>query len=237
MGFSTAERPELVGPGAVARRSRGRRVSGFLQLTDIYNLKLRADLVVLSACQTALGKDIRGEGLIGMTRAFMYAGTPRVIASLWEVPNRATTELMKRFYDHFLVDHLSPAAALACGSTGDPIDPTLVGAVLLGRLRAPGRAALASPSQRPQKVENRLPVRFRERVESRHHGVGFRRSVAGVVASDRRGGRPHIHRQATRAPRSPPAGSPYGRRAGRRGVDRRPTAASSGTCRRSPDPA
>jgi tetratricopeptide (TPR) repeat protein len=90
----------------------GRRVSGFLQLTDIYNVKLRADLVVLSACQTALGKDIRGEGLIGMTRAFMYAGTPRVIASLWEVPNRATTELMKRFYHHFLEDRMSPAAAL-----------------------------------------------------------------------------------------------------------------------------
>jgi CHAT domain-containing protein len=91
---------------------RGRRVSGFLQLTDIYNLKLRADLVVLSACQTALGKEIRGEGLIGLTRAFMYAGTPRVIASVWEVPNRATAELMKRFYNHFLVDRMSPAAAL-----------------------------------------------------------------------------------------------------------------------------
>jgi CHAT domain-containing protein/tetratricopeptide (TPR) repeat protein len=111
-GILDAERPELSGLMLSLVDPRGRRVSGFLQLTDIYNLKLRADLVVLSACQTALGKDIRGEGLIGMTRAFMYAGTPRVIASLWEVPNRATTELMKHFYGHFLVDHLPPAAAL-----------------------------------------------------------------------------------------------------------------------------
>lgn len=111
-GILDSARPELSGLVLSLVDPRGRHVSGFLQLTDIYNLKLRADLVVLSACRTALGKDIRGEGLIGMTRAFMYAGTPRVIASLWEVPNRATTELMKRFYNHFLVDRLSPAAAL-----------------------------------------------------------------------------------------------------------------------------
>jgi CHAT domain-containing protein/tetratricopeptide (TPR) repeat protein len=111
-GILDSQRPELSGLVLSLVDPRGRRVSGFLQLTDLYNLKLRADLVVLSACQTALGKDIRGEGLVGLTRAFMYAGTPRVIASLWEVPNRATTELMKRFYGHFLVDHQSPAAAL-----------------------------------------------------------------------------------------------------------------------------
>jgi len=111
-GILDSQRPELSGLVLSLVDPEGRRVDGFLQLTDIYNLKLRADLVVLSACQTALGKDIRGEGLVGMTRAFMYAGTPRVIASLWEVPNRATTELMKRFYRHFLVEELSPAAAL-----------------------------------------------------------------------------------------------------------------------------
>jgi CHAT domain-containing protein len=111
-GILDSQRPELSGLVLSLVDPRGRRVSGFLQLTDIYNLKLRADLVVLSACQTALGKEIRGEGLIGLTRAFMYAGTPRVIASVWEVPNRATAELMKRFYNHFLVDRMSPAAAL-----------------------------------------------------------------------------------------------------------------------------
>jgi CHAT domain-containing protein/Tfp pilus assembly protein PilF len=111
-GILDSQRPELSGLVLSLVDPRGQRVSGFLQLNDIYNLKLRADLVVLSACQTALGKDVRGEGLIGLTRAFMYAGTPRVIASLWEVPNRATAELMKRFYRHFLVDGMSPAAAL-----------------------------------------------------------------------------------------------------------------------------
>jgi CHAT domain-containing protein len=68
--------------------------------------------VVLSACQTALGKEVRGEGLLGLTRAFMYAGAPRVVATLWPVPDVATAELMKRFYRAMLVDHVPPAAAL-----------------------------------------------------------------------------------------------------------------------------
>lgn len=85
---------------------------GFLQAHEVYNLKLSADLVVLSACQTALGKDVRGEGLIGLTRGFMYAGAPRVAASLWRVPDLATMELMKRFYRAMLVDGQPPAAAL-----------------------------------------------------------------------------------------------------------------------------
>ncbi len=111
-GLLDSRRPELSGLVLSLVDRRGRRVNGFLQLNDIYNLKLRADLVVLSACRTALGQDIRGEGLIGMTRAFMYAGAPRVVASLWAVPNRATAELMKRFYTHVLVDRMAPAAAL-----------------------------------------------------------------------------------------------------------------------------
>jgi CHAT domain-containing protein/tetratricopeptide (TPR) repeat protein len=90
----------------------GKPRDGFLQAADIYNLKLNADLVVLSACQTALGKDVRGEGLVGLTRAFMYAGTPAVVASLWTVPDRSTAELMRRFYQGMLKDNLRPAAAL-----------------------------------------------------------------------------------------------------------------------------
>jgi CHAT domain-containing protein len=73
---------------------------------------LSADLVVLSACQTALGKDIQGEGLVSLTRAFMYAGAPRVVASLWKVDDVATAELMKRFYRGVLREGLGPAAAL-----------------------------------------------------------------------------------------------------------------------------
>jgi len=90
----------------------GRPQDGFLQSHEIFNLKLNADLVVLSACETALGKEVQGEGLIGLTRAFMYAGAPRVVASLWRVPDRATAELMKQFYAAMLGEGLPPAAAL-----------------------------------------------------------------------------------------------------------------------------
>jgi CHAT domain-containing protein len=67
---------------------------------------------VLSACQTALGEDVRGEGLVGLTRAFMYAGTARVVASLWRVPDSATAALMERFYHAMLLQRLTPANAL-----------------------------------------------------------------------------------------------------------------------------
>lgn len=91
----------------------GRPQEGFLRLRDVYDLKLPADLVVLSACQTGLGRVIRGEGLIGLTRGFMAAGAARVVSSLWKVDDRATAELMKRFYQAMLGEHkLSPSAAL-----------------------------------------------------------------------------------------------------------------------------
>ena len=92
--------------------ARGQPQNGFLRLYEIYNLHLKSDLVVLSACQTALGKDIKGEGLIGLTRAFMYAGATRVVASLWQTEDRSTATLMGRFYEGMLAQGLSPAAAL-----------------------------------------------------------------------------------------------------------------------------
>jgi CHAT domain-containing protein/tetratricopeptide (TPR) repeat protein len=111
-GLLNSRHPDLSGIVLSLVNERGEAQDGFLQLNDIYNLKLGADLVVLSGCQTALGKDIRGEGLIGLTRGFMYAGAPRVVASLWRVSDRATAELMKRFYASILRDHMRPAAAL-----------------------------------------------------------------------------------------------------------------------------
>jgi CHAT domain-containing protein len=90
----------------------GRPLNGFLRLHEIYNLKLNADLVVLSGCQTALGQEVDGEGLISLTRGFMYAGAPRVVASLWDVNDQATANLMKLFYERMLKDGLRPAAAL-----------------------------------------------------------------------------------------------------------------------------
>lgn len=90
----------------------GKERDGHLRLHDIYNLRLEAEIVVLSACETALGKEIRGEGIVGLARGFMYAGAPSVVASLWRVEDRATADLMKRFYQRMLNDELSPAAAL-----------------------------------------------------------------------------------------------------------------------------
>lgn len=90
----------------------GKSQEGRLWLHDIYNLNLPAELVVLSACDTGLGKEFKGEGLVGLTRGFMYAGAPRVMASLWKVEDKPTAMLMRRFYWHLLKMGLPPAAAL-----------------------------------------------------------------------------------------------------------------------------
>ncbi len=91
---------------------KGNDIDGFLRLQDIYNLKLNADLVVLSACNTALGKEVRGEGIVGLTRGFMYAGSPRVVATLWKVDDVATAHFMSIFYKKMLAEYMRPAAAL-----------------------------------------------------------------------------------------------------------------------------
>ena len=92
--------------------AQGKPQDGFLRTHDIYNLKLPAELVVLSACETGLGKDVRGEGLEGLTRGFMYAGARRVIVSLWNVNDKATASLMQRLYAGMLRSNKTPAAAL-----------------------------------------------------------------------------------------------------------------------------
>jgi CHAT domain-containing protein len=68
-------------------------------LNDIYNLSLPVELVVLSACETGLGKEVRGEGLFSLVRGFMYAGAPAVLATSWKVDDQATADLMKLFYE------------------------------------------------------------------------------------------------------------------------------------------
>jgi CHAT domain-containing protein len=111
-GLLNSRHPELSGIVLSLVDEQGRALDGFFQTRDIYKLRLSADLVVLSACQTALGKEVRGEGLIGLSRGFMYAGTPRIVASLWRVPDRATAEFMAEFYRGVLRQGLTPAAAL-----------------------------------------------------------------------------------------------------------------------------
>lgn len=104
--------PDLSGIVLSMVDDKGQAQDGYLRLHDIYNLNLPADLVVLSACQTAVGKQIKGEGLIALTRGFMYAGAQRVVASLWKVDDAATAQLMAEFYDQMFKNGLKPAAAL-----------------------------------------------------------------------------------------------------------------------------
>ncbi len=111
-GLINNQNPDLSGIVLSLVDEQGRPQNGFLRLYDVYNLKLNSDLVVLSACQTALGKEIKGEGLIGLTRGFMYAGAPRVVASLWRIDDRASADVMTRFYTSMLKDGQRPAAAL-----------------------------------------------------------------------------------------------------------------------------
>lgn len=111
-GFLDPKRPENSGLVLSTVDSNGKPRNGYLGLQDIYSLRAPVDLVVLSACRTGLGKDVKGEGLIGLTRGFMYAGASTVVASLWKVDDEATAALMKEFYDNLLQKGLPPAAAL-----------------------------------------------------------------------------------------------------------------------------
>lgn len=110
-GLLNTERPQFT--GVVLSLVGNREGDGFLRTDEIFNLKLGAPLVMLSACETGLGKEKRGEGVIGLTRAFMYAGAPAVGVSLWSVSDRSTADLMTDFYKRYLGKQpLTSAAAL-----------------------------------------------------------------------------------------------------------------------------
>ena len=111
-GFLDSEHPELSGIVLTLVDRNGVETNGLMPLHDIYGLDLAAELTVLSACQTALGKDIKGEGLVGLTHSFMSAGSKSVVASLWKVDDRATAILMADFYQAMLQKGMTPAAAL-----------------------------------------------------------------------------------------------------------------------------
>jgi CHAT domain-containing protein len=111
-GFVDSKHPESSAIILTMMDRHGIPANGLMPLPDIYSLDLSADLIVLSACQTALGKDMKGEGFVGLAHSFMSAGANSVVASLWKVDDRATAVLMADFYDSMLQKGMSPAAAL-----------------------------------------------------------------------------------------------------------------------------
>jgi len=111
-GILNTKHPELSGIILSMVDEQGNPQDGFLRLHDIETLHLPANLVVLSACSSGLGKEVKGEGMIGLVRGFMSAGADRVLASYWNVDDEATAELMKRFYGNLFTRSLAPAAAL-----------------------------------------------------------------------------------------------------------------------------
>jgi CHAT domain-containing protein len=110
-GLLDADRPQFT--GVVLSLVGNKTNDGFLRTDEIFNLKLGSPLVMLSACETGLGKEKRGEGVIGLTRAFIYAGAPTVGVSLWSVADKSTADLMTDFYKRLLAaDSRPPSSAL-----------------------------------------------------------------------------------------------------------------------------
>jgi CHAT domain-containing protein len=111
-GLFNIQEPALSGLVLTLVDRQGRPQDGFLQIGDVFNLNLNSELVVLSACETGLGDQVRGEGLVGLTRGFFYAGTPRVVVSLWKVDDQATAKFMSYFYEFLRKGKQSPSQAL-----------------------------------------------------------------------------------------------------------------------------
>lgn len=116
-GLINDKEPELSGLVFSTVDEKGKDIDGFLRVGDIYGLKLPSEMIVLSGCRTGLGQNIKGEGMIGMTRAFMYAGAKRVTVSLWDINDEATSQLMANLYREMFVRKQSPAAALRLAQT------------------------------------------------------------------------------------------------------------------------
>jgi CHAT domain-containing protein len=149
-GFLDPRRPEHSGFVLSMVDPEGHAQNGFMTMQDVYRLHAPLDLVVLSSCRSGLGKDVRGEGLIGLTRGFMYAGASSVVASLWRVDDEATSELMKHFYANMLQKNMTPSAALREAQNALRKDPHWqsphywAGFTLQGEFKEPIRAAATS---------------------------------------------------------------------------------------------
>jgi CHAT domain-containing protein len=157
-GFLDPNKPEHSGFVLSMVDLMGRRQDGFITMPDVYRLRAPVDLVVLSACRTGLGEDVKGEGLIGLTRGFMYAGASSVVASLWKVDDEATAELMKHFYANMLQKGMRPAEALRSAQNTLRENPAWqsphywAGFVLQGEFKEPIRLPL--PTGAPRAVQN-----------------------------------------------------------------------------------
>ena len=161
-GLLDTKRPEHSGFFLSMIDATGRPQDGFITMQDVYRLRAPVDLVVLSACRTGLGKDVRGEGLIGLTRGFMYAGASSVVASLWRVDDEATAELMKNFYTNMLVKGMRPAEALRSAQNALRQNPQWqsphfwAGFILQGEFKEPIR--LPDPTGAPRAVQNTVGI-------------------------------------------------------------------------------
>lgn len=113
-GLLNAERPQFT--GVVLSLVGNKNNDGFLRTDEVFNLKLGGPLVMLSACETGLGKEKRGEGVMGLTRAFMYAGAPTVGVSLWSVADKSTADLMSDFYRRLLTSNEASSASALRGA-------------------------------------------------------------------------------------------------------------------------
>jgi CHAT domain-containing protein/Tfp pilus assembly protein PilF len=142
-GILDTEHPDLSGIALSMIDGAGRPRNGFLRVHEIDRLRLPADLVVLSACATALGRELKGEGLVGLTQSFFHAGARSVLVSLWPVEDVATADLMKAFYQELLGNKLPPAAALRAAQLALQRRPdrsapsSWAGFILLGDWKAP----------------------------------------------------------------------------------------------------
>ena len=157
-GFLDPKAPEHSGFVLSTVDLAGHRQDGFITMQDVYRLHAPVDLVVLSACRTGLGEEVKGEGLIGLTRGFMYAGASTVVASLWKVDDEATAELMKHFYANMLQKGMRPAEALRSAQNTLRQNPAWqsphywAGFVLQGEFKDPIHLPL--PTGAPRAVQN-----------------------------------------------------------------------------------
>jgi CHAT domain-containing protein len=142
----------------------GRHQNGFITTPDVYSLHAPVDLAVLSACSTGLGKNARGEGLIGLTSGFMYAGASSVAASLWKVDDQATAELMEHFYANMLEKNMRPAEALRLAQNTLRKDPRWQSPHYWAGFTFQGdythKIRIPAPTSAPPQVQNAVGLAF-----------------------------------------------------------------------------